>query len=126
MASGRGLLFAGLAMGLATTALAAPGDMTAATFLAKADALQAKGAMALFSSDIGMLKAEGMAGGQAYRARLAQERAVGHPSSCPPPGTRVDSTRLLGFLRAYSPAERQRKSMREAMAELFVKSWPCR
>lgn len=120
------LLSVGLAVGLASPAAAAPGDMSAGAFLAKADALQAKGAMALFSSDIGLLKAEGMAAGQAYRSRLLQERAVGHPSSCAPHGTRVDSTRLLGFLRAYPAAERQRKTMREAMAELFMKTWPCR
>ena len=37
-------------------AIAAPGDMSVATFLNKADALKAKGPAALFSSDIGLLK----------------------------------------------------------------------
>ena len=35
--------------------VAAAGDMNVATFLQKADALKAKGAMALFSSDLGLL-----------------------------------------------------------------------
>ena len=49
----------------ATPALAAPGDISVASFLAKADALRAKGAMALFSSDYKLLQSEGKAAGKA-------------------------------------------------------------
>jgi hypothetical protein len=64
-----------LALTLAVPALAAGGEMSVATFLAKADALKARGIMALGSSDIGLLRAEGQAAGEAYRARLESERA---------------------------------------------------
>lgn len=84
----------------AAPALAA-GDMSVATFLTKADALKAKGPMALFSSDMKLLRSEGQAAGQAYRQRLTAERATGHPSSCPPKGVKVNSDDLLGFLRTY-------------------------
>ena len=110
----------------ATPALAVPGDMSVATFLAKADALRAKGAMALFSADYKALKSEGQAAGQAYRVRLAAERAQGKPSSCPPKPAPVDSNSLLAHLRTYPAAHREHIAMRTAMADLFIKTWPCR
>jgi len=116
-----------LALAAASTPLAAaPGDMNVATFLAKADALKAKGAMALFSSDISLLKNEGMAAGMAYKARLSQERAAGRPSSCPPQGTTVNSDRLLEFLRTYPANVRPRVSMKQAIADYFARTYPCR
>ena len=117
------LVAAGL---LASPAIAAPGDMTVATFLAKADALRAKGAMALFSSDMGVLKSEGMAAGMAYRDRLRAEKAQGKPSSCPPQGTKVDSNDLIAHLRAYDPAARPTKSRKVALADYFIKKYPCK
>ncbi|MFO1255595.1 MAG: hypothetical protein U1E37_07975 [Sphingomonadaceae bacterium] len=106
--------------------LAAPGDMNVATFLAKADALKAKGAMAMFSSDIGLLRTEGQAAGEAYRARLAKERAAGRPSSCPPQGVKVNSNDVLAHLRTYPAAARGAISMKQAMADFFIKRFPCR
>lgn len=114
------------AFALATPAFAAGGDMSVATFLAKADALKAKGAMALFSSDIGVLKSEGQAAGQAYRERLARERAAGRPSSCPPKGATVNSDQLLSHLRTYPEGKRPAVSMKTAMADFFIKTYPCR
>lgn len=115
-----------LALASASAAAAAPGDMSVATFLAKADALRAKGFMALMSSDYKVLKAEGTAAGQAYRARLNAERAAGKPSSCPPTPARVDSNMVLAHLRSYPEAARPRITMKTAMADLFAKTWPCR
>ena len=114
------------AIGLATPAFAAGGDMSVATFLAKADALKAKGAMALFSEDMGLLKREGEAAGELYRARLATERAAGKPSSCPPKGTRVNSDQLLSFLRTYPANVRASVSMKAAIADYMIRNYPCR
>ncbi len=110
----------------ATPALAAGGGMSVATFLAKADALKAKGPMALFSSDIKVLQQEGNDAGMAYKAQLDAERAAGHPSSCPPKGVRIDSDQVLTHLRSYPADQRPRITMRTAMADLFKKTWPCR
>ena len=110
---------------IATPALAVPGDMSVAAFLAKADALRAKGPLALFSSDIKVLKSEGAAAGQAYRAQLVRERAQGKPSSCPAKGTKIDSDQLIGHLRSYPAAARPRTTMRAAMADFFIKTFPC-
>lgn len=112
-------------LGFAAPAAAAPGDMSVSAFLAKADSLKAKGAMALFSSDFKLLKSEGEAAGDAYRARLNAERAAGRPSSCPPKGTRVSSDTLLAHLRSYPEPQRPRTSMKQAMADLFARSYPC-
>lgn len=112
----------------AAPALANPGEMSVATFLAKADALRAKGPAALFSGDMKVLKSEGEAAGAAYRARLAAERAAGRPSSCPPPGgkARMSSDQLLNHLRSYPAPARGGTTMKAAMADYFIKTYPCR
>ena len=111
---------------LAVPALAAPGDMSAATFLAKADALKAKGIGAIGSPDIKLLRNEGQAAGEAYRQRLTAERAQGRPSSCPPKGAKVNSDKLLAHLRTYPESSRARTSMKQAMADYFIRTYPCR
>lgn len=117
----------GLALALvASPALAGPGDMSVATFLAKADALKAKGMMALMSSDIKVLRAEGNAAGEWYKSRLNAERAQGKPSSCPPKGPTINSDQLLGHLRTYPAAARPGTTMKTAFADYFIKTWPCK
>ena len=108
-----------------TALFAAPGDMSVAAFLGKADALKAKGAMALFSGDIGVLKSEGQAAGASYRAQLAAERAAGRPSSCPPKGVKMKSDELLTFLRSYPAAARPQVPMKQAIADFFARKYPC-
>jgi hypothetical protein len=107
-------------------ALAGDGDMSVAAFLAKADALKAKGPMALFSSDIGLLKAEGQAAGAAYKAQLDAERKAGHPSSCPPKGTRVDGDDLMAQMHAYPAVARSRITVKKAMVDMFRAKFPCK
>ena len=115
-----------LAAALPSALLAAPGDMSVAVFVAKADALKAQGPMALFSSDLALLKAEGKAGGDAYRTRLMRERTAGHPSSCPPEGAKINSDELLAFLRSYPANSRPRLTIRQGVADYFIKKYPCR
>ena len=113
-------------LSLAVPALAAPGDMSVAAFIAKADALKAKGMLAMGSPDIKLLQAEGAAAGQNYRARLARERTAGKPSSCPPAGVKLNSDQLLGHLRTYPVARRGSVSMKTAVADYFIKTYPCK
>lgn len=110
---------------IAVPVSAAPGDMSVAAFLAKADALRAKGPMALFSSDISVLRSEATAGGRAYRARLATERAHGTPSSCPPARSSMNQQILMAHLHSYPAAARAHMSMTTAMADWFVRTYPC-
>lgn len=115
-----------LVLGLSMPAAAATGDMSVAAFLEKADALKAKGLLALGSPDIKLLQAEGQAAGMAYGARLQQERAAGRPSSCPPKGARPSSNQVLSHLRTYPAAKRGSTSMKVAMADYYIKTYPCR
>lgn len=114
-----------LLLGLAAPALAADGTMSVAAFLAKADALRAKGPLALFSSDYKLLKQEGEAAGAAYRVRLQQERATGKPSSCPPQGARPSNNQFIAHLRGYPATVRPATTMRTAMADYFIRAYPC-
>lgn len=108
------------------TALAARGDMNLAVFIAKADALQAQGPMALFSPELDVLKAEGKAAGESYRTRLLQERAVGRPSSCPPENAQIVPEELVSFLKRYPANVRPRVTIRQGVADYFIKKYPCK
>ena len=122
---GHGLGICAAALCLAAPALASPGDMAVSVFLAKAEALKAKGMAAMFSSEIGVLMAEGKAAGQAYREQLALETRAGRPSSCPPPKAPITSDILIEHLKSYPVAVRPNTSIRTAMADLFRKKYPC-
>lgn len=108
--------------------LAAPGAanaMNVATFLAKAEALQKKGAMALFSSDIGLLKKEfGSAGKQLRAEQLAAQKAGRKPAYCLPPKAAVNSNELLAHFRSIPPARRG-ISVKTALGEMMAKKYPC-
>lgn len=122
-----GMLLLSFAVVAAAPAVAAPGDMSAATFLAKADALMNKGMMALLSGDVGKLKAEAMGAANAYRTRIRADKAAGRqPHSCPPQKGSLNSDQLMTHLRSYSPAQRERTTMKVAIADLMAKTYPCR
>lgn len=126
----RGLPFLMLAVAAcATPVLAAPGDMDVATFLAKAEKLEKKGALALFSGDLKTLKREVEAAGEAYRARLASERSAGTAQhSCPPPKGKANmkSDDFMAHLRTYPSARRNTLSVKAAFADLMKQRYPCR
>ncbi len=117
------LIFGGAAA-LALFMPVAVNAMSVAEFLGKADALQAKGMMAMFSSDIGALKAEIMSAGNAYRADPASKP----PRSCPPPkGTvKTSSDELLASFRTVPVQLRTSTSVRVAFANYMVKRFPCK
>lgn len=117
-------LLAALAVLVPVSALQA---MTVAVFLEKADALQARGMMAMFSSDIGLLKGEVTSAGTALRAEVASARRAGRqPAFCAPEQVRMNSNELLAFFRALPPAQRQRLEVRDALRIYMVRRFPCR
>jgi hypothetical protein len=122
----RACLAAILLIGISVPAASAPGDMKISTFLAKADALKAKGIMAMASSDIGLLKTEGKAAGESYRARIKSDKAKGvPPHSCPPAKSSISSDDLLNHFRSYPAAQRQQISVRTGFADMMKKRYPC-
>lgn len=112
-----------MAFGLAVPAGAA---MTLAEFLPKANRLQAKGAMALFSSDLKPVMTEMRAVGEELKAEGERRKAAGLPRrSCPPEGTKLGSKQLLAMLNAIPPAQRG-ISVKEGMIRAMAARFPCR
>jgi hypothetical protein len=113
----------------AAVLIAANGNMSVATFLAKAEALQKQGMTAMFSSDAALLKAEMKSVAESYRAMLAAQKKAGTPQhSCPPPKGQVkmNSNEMLDHLRSYSPAARKTTNVRTAFYAMMKKRFPCK
>ena len=120
------LIIAALAMLVTPGALlAARGDMNLAVFVAKAETLQAQGPLALFSPELDVLKAEGKVAGESYRARLIAELKAGRPSSCPPDNAQIVPEELLAFLKKYPANVRPRVTIRQGVADYFIRKYPC-
>lgn len=116
-----------LASVLAMPALAAKGDMSVAAFLAKADALKAKGFGAIGSPDIAVLRGEGAAAGAAYRSRIESDKKSGlPPHSCPPKKAAMKSNDFLDHLRSYPAAVRSKTTVKMATFDLMKKRYPCK
>ena len=112
-----------------TLALAAPGDMSVATFIAKGEALQKKGMLAMMSSDMKLLQAEMQGASAYYRARLAADQQAGRPRhSCPPPKgqAKMDSAEIMAHMKSYPVDRRALMPVKQAFADLMAKKYPCR
>jgi hypothetical protein len=112
---------------LAIVPLGAAQAMDVATFLAKADALQKKGVMALMASDYKLLKAEVVAQSQVLRSeRLAAQRAGRKPAYCPPADSDLTSGEILAAFRTIPAAQRPRIQVKDALRALLARKYPCR
>jgi hypothetical protein len=101
-------------------------NMPVSTFLEKADALKAKGMMAMLSPDIGVLKKEIQAAGLAARAERQAREAAGQPRlACPPEKVSMNSDELIEAFRAIPAAQRPRVTVKQAMTEMVRKRYPC-
>ncbi len=112
----------------ALIAVPAHAEMSIATFLAKADALKAKGILAMMSSDIGLLKGEIQTAGKAYRAQIIADKAAGRTAhSCPPAKGKVamGSDELIGHFRTVPQQQRPATSVKTAFYGLMKKKYPC-
>lgn len=112
---------------LAAVPIAAADAMDVATFLAKADALQKKGMLALMSSDYKLLKSEIVANSQVLRnERLAAERAHRRGAYCPPAKSDLNSNEILAAFRTIPAAQRPRIQVKDALRALLARKYPCR
>ncbi|HEX8381998.1 MAG TPA: hypothetical protein VF592_01345 [Sphingomonas sp.] len=117
------VLGAAMALGLAAPVQAA---MTVGEFIAKANALSAKGPMALFSSDLGLLKREMTGVARQLKAEGAQRRAAGlPPRACPPKGAKMGPAELMSAMNAIPPAERG-MSLKDGFVRAMSARFPCR
>ena len=110
------------AAALAALFLTAPVEaMSSAEFLAKADALKAKGFLAVFSSDLGLLKTEFLNAGKVWHAQAHR------PNACPPPGPLpANSDMIYGFVAAVPPQQRATTSATDAIVAGLNRKYPCR
>jgi hypothetical protein len=110
------------AAALAALLLCAPADaMSVAEFLAKANALQAKGMMAIFSSDMGLLKTEFGNGAKAWRAQAHR------PNACPPPGPqKMSSDDIVAIMNQVPPPQRATTNATDAIVAGLNRRYPCK
>ena len=97
------------------------------TFLAKAAALEKKGAMALFSGDLKRLKAEMRDSAAALRVeRLAAVKAGKRPAYCPPEkGAPMNSDEVLAYFRSIPAAQRAQMTTKDGLRGLVARKHPC-
>lgn len=111
--------------GMALPNSASAQEMTVATFVTKAEALQAMGPAAMFSDDVAALKAEVARAAAAYRAHVETGRP---PRSCPPPkgSTQITSDQLLAHFRSIPQSKRKTTTVRAAFFNYATGRFPCR
>lgn len=100
--------------------------MPAATFLAKADALMAKGPLALLSSDVGLLKTEAAHAGAELKAErlalLAQHKPTAY---CPPAKSSISSDELIKSMHRIAAPELTKMQFKDAMRRVLEQKYPC-
>lgn len=110
------------ALGLSGPAAAA---ITVDAFLAKIAGLKAKGPLALFSGDIGVLKRESAAAIAAIAAEKKARAAAGKPPlHCASDKTRMSASEMIAGLRAIPPRERG-ISLQDGFTRVIASKYPC-
>jgi hypothetical protein len=111
-----------------SAAPAAAQSMPLPTFLAKADGLKRKGALALFSGDLKVLKKEMQGSAQQLRAeRLAAAKDGKKPAYCPPEKAGgLDSNEVLSHFHSIPAAQRARMTTKDGFRSLMAKKYPCK
>jgi len=117
-------------LALCALSLAAPlsaQNMPVNDFLAKAEALQHKGAMALFSSDMSLLKQEVVKSGAAWREELKAEAAAHKPpSACPPPPPLgFSSADILTSFKGIPAEQRAHMTVKTAFVRMVTLRYRC-
>ena len=112
---------------LAVPAAAVAQSMPVATFIAKADALQRKGPLALFSSDLKLLTHQIKADFAGLRTeRRAAEAAGTTTAFCPPAaGAKLTDKDILSAMQAVPTERRGTTSTREALKTFLARRYPC-
>lgn len=119
--------FAALAaVAVSGPALAAPGDVNAQAFYAKALAMKKKGPMALFSGELKPMKAQLMDAGTRVRAENQAAKQRGAPLYCPPAQVKADVNFVRDGLAGIPQSRRQQSTLTQAWREILIARFPCR
>ncbi len=113
---------------LAAAPLASAAAMPVSTFLAKADRLQKKGPMAMFSGDLKLLTRQIKADAAQLRAANKAAAAAGRPKAycTPEAGVKMSNRDVLTAMQAVPAAQRSTTSTRDALRAYFAKRFPCK
>ncbi|HMQ20142.1 MAG TPA: hypothetical protein PKC77_13385 [Sphingopyxis sp.] len=104
----------------------APGDMSVAAFLARADSVLHLGPLATATPEGLRLRDEVIAAGKRYKARIDADRKAGRPTtSCPPETGTLTPEQWLAHLRSYPAQIRPKVSVAAAFDGLMRKRYPC-
>lgn len=104
----------------------APGDMSVAAFLVRADSISRLGPLALATPQGNQLKGEVIAAGKRYKARIDADRRAGRrTTSCPPESGTLSPEQWLSHLRSYPVPVRRSVSINAAFDALMKKRYPC-
>ena len=117
---------------LAGVLLCAPATlsaMTVAEFLTRANALKAKGMMAMMSPDLPVIRGEMQGATTAYRTDVDAARAKGRTDlGCPPPKgqAKISSDLIMADLAALPKPAQSRLTVKSALYDIMRKRYPCR
>ena len=117
-------ILAGALLALAPVAATA---MPVSTFLAKADKLQEKGPLAMFSGDLKLLMGQIRTDAAELRAENKTAAAAGKPKAyCTAPGgVKMSNRDILSAMQSVPPADRARTSTKDALRAYFALRFPC-
>lgn len=100
--------------------------MALETFLSKGDALQHRGPLALFSSDLKLLKQEmAQSAVQLKSERLANIKLGRRPAYCPPAVAPLSSDEILTYFHSIPPVRRARMTTKDGFLALMISRYPC-
>lgn len=122
---------AAIAALLSSAASGQSSGLSVADVLAKSDSLQKKGMLAIFSSDVGEVKAEAKRDIDAFAATMQAANKAHRPlPACPPRDANgwkftFNSDKVLKFYRSIPPQRRGMSSV-QGFAEFMRTEYPCR
>jgi len=102
--------------------------MNVQIFLTKAERLEKRGPLAIFSSDLKLLMNQVQADMNAIKAEKDQADAAHRPSAfCPPKGQKINMTDkdILGAMRAVPAPKRATTDTKDALRAYFGRRFPC-
>ena len=108
---------------------AAPaGAMNVQIFLNKAERLEKRGPLAIFSSDLKLLMNQVQSDMTALKAEKDKADAAHHPAAfCPPKNQKINMTEkdILAAMRAVPAPRRATTDTRDALRAYFARRFPC-
>ena len=115
-------------MALAATPLVAPEAMPVSIFLAKADGLKSKGALALFSGDLKYLTKQLKSDAALLKAENQAAVAAGRPKNycAPAGGIKLKNDEVVAVMQSVPAAQRATTDTKDALRAYFARRFPCR